>query len=135
MNNKPIRKESYDWREGVCKACGVKANNGCCELHTMTCSTCNGFGATTRENWQKLYGKGTNDNFLKDALLVFQKHDTDLVIKIISEGGHYDHGDEPAIEVWYKGDRLFHTWGIFLPDLILETAKWMRENYKNKVLK
>lgn len=52
---KPIRKDRYDWREGICRVCGVSATNGVCERHGMVCPTCNGFGAVTKFVWEREY--------------------------------------------------------------------------------
>lgn len=52
---KPVRKDRFDWRDGLCNACGVEATNGCCPRHKMQCESCNGYGATTKEAWNKLY--------------------------------------------------------------------------------
>ncbi len=57
MNTKPIRKEPYDWREGVCKFCGVEATNGCCSKHCMECPLCRGFGAVSKAVWEEAYNK------------------------------------------------------------------------------
>jgi len=56
---RPIRKDRYDWRDKVCKSCGVEANNGCCERHTFECKSCNGYGATTEGAYYQLYNQYT----------------------------------------------------------------------------
>jgi len=51
-NALPSKKDAYDWREKVCKSCGVSAMNGCCPLHAMNCGFCQGFGAVSKEQWE-----------------------------------------------------------------------------------
>jgi hypothetical protein len=50
---KPILKDRYDWRKGVCRVCGVSAMSGCCERHTRTCPTCMGYGSVTKLIWKR----------------------------------------------------------------------------------
>ena len=128
MNEEPRQREQYDWRKGMCQFCGIKAVNGCCAVHQMHCPICDGFGATTKENWNKYHGKGTNDFFLQHALLLMQKHDTGFEVRMGSEGGHYDHGDEPNIRIFKDGVEVYHNWGIFLPTLVKEAAEWIEKN-------
>lgn len=54
MEKKPIRKDRYDWRDGLCSSCGVDAKNGFCERHSMLCVACKGYGAITKEAWNEM---------------------------------------------------------------------------------
>lgn len=53
-NLHPRRKDPYDWREKVCKSCGMEAASGCCPLHLMICVACKGFGTVSKEAWETL---------------------------------------------------------------------------------
>lgn len=124
--------------KGVCRFCNVPALNGHCAEHSMFCPTCKGFGATNKKIWEKLYGRWSNDNFLREALIALQVQNSDYKIEIWFDGSHYDHGDEPAIKIYYKGEVIYSEWGIFLPDEIKKAANFikswkMKKKKKNRL--